>query len=71
MARAKDINSEVYNFLATASAEYGVGFWKPGSGFIHQIILEKNVSPGETLEHPMAEVWAVSVSVWAAPTLWT
>ena len=29
LARAKDINSEVYNFLATAGAEYGVGFWKP------------------------------------------
>lgn len=35
--RAKDINKEVYTFLATAGAKYGVGFWKPGSGIIHQV----------------------------------
>ena len=46
MARAKDINSEVYNFLATSGAKYGVGFWKPGSGIIHQIILENYAFPG-------------------------
>jgi len=46
LARAKDINSEVYNFLATAGAKYGVGFWKPGSGIIHQIILENYAFPG-------------------------
>uniref|UniRef100_A0A8C8FPZ5 Aconitate hydratase, mitochondrial n=1 Tax=Oncorhynchus tshawytscha TaxID=74940 RepID=A0A8C8FPZ5_ONCTS len=38
LARAKDINAEVYNFLASAGAKYGVGFWKPGSGIIHQVI---------------------------------
>ena len=37
LSRAKDLNKEVYNFLATASAKYGVGFWKPGSGIIHQV----------------------------------
>lgn len=37
LSRAKEINKEVYNFLATASAKYGVGFWKPGSGIIHQV----------------------------------
>lgn len=37
LAHAKDINKEVYNFLATAGAKYGVGFWKPGSGIIHQV----------------------------------
>jgi aconitate hydratase len=37
LARAKDINKEVYNFLASAGAKYGVGFWKPGSGIIHQV----------------------------------
>merc|ERR1739838_1276845 len=46
LARAKDINAEVYNFLATAGAKYGVGFWKPGSGIIHQIILENYAFPG-------------------------
>jgi aconitate hydratase len=49
LARAKDINKEVYNFLATAGAKYGVGFWKPGSGIIHQIILENYAFPGVLL----------------------
>lgn len=43
---AKDINKEVYDFLATAGAKYGVGFWKPGSGIIHQIVLENYAFPG-------------------------
>lgn len=47
LARAKDINKEVYRFLETAGAKYGVGFWKPGSGIIHQIILENYAFPGE------------------------
>ncbi|CAG7718283.1 unnamed protein product [Allacma fusca] len=46
LARAKDTNKEVYNFLATAAQKYGVGFWKPGSGIIHQIILENYAFPG-------------------------
>ncbi|CAF2629304.1 unnamed protein product [Rotaria sp. Silwood2] len=46
MQRAKDINKEVYNFLATACAKYNIGFWKPGSGIIHQIILENYAHPG-------------------------
>merc|ERR1712241_57600 len=46
LERAKDLNKEVYNFLATAGAKYGVGFWKPGSGIIHQIILENYAFPG-------------------------
>ena len=49
LARAKDVNEEVYNFLATASAKYGVGFWKPGSGIIHQIVLENYAFPGVLL----------------------
>ena len=40
---------QVYNFLATAGAKYGVGFWKPGSGIIHQIILENYSFPGVLL----------------------
>ena len=43
----KDINSKVYDFLATAGSKYGVGFGKPGSGIIHQIILENCAFPGE------------------------
>lgn len=46
LARAKDINAEVYKFLASAGQKYGVGFWKPGSGIIHQIILENYAFPG-------------------------
>ncbi|KAF7272709.1 putative aconitate hydratase, mitochondrial [Rhynchophorus ferrugineus] len=46
LARAKDLNKEVYDFLSTAGNKYGVGFWKPGSGIIHQIILENYAFPG-------------------------
>jgi aconitate hydratase len=46
LARAKTTNKEVYDFLASAGAKYGVGFWKPGSGIIHQIILENYAFPG-------------------------
>ena len=66
LARAININKEVYDFLATATAkvskavqtfllerhddviltQYGIGFWKPGSGIIHQIILENYAFPG-------------------------
>lgn len=46
LARAKDINKEVYDFLQTAGAKYGVGFWRPGSGIIHQIVLENYAFPG-------------------------
>ena len=41
LARAKEINSEVYDFLQSAAAKYGVGFWKPGSGIIHQVRHER------------------------------
>ena len=43
---AKDVNKEVYDFLASAGAKYGCGFWKPGSGIIHQIVLENYAFPG-------------------------
>lgn len=46
LQKAKDVNREVYDFLATAAAKYGVGFWKPGSGIIHQIVLENYAFPG-------------------------
>lgn len=46
LARAKDVNKEVYDFLATCTAKYGIGFWKPGSGIIHQIIIENYAFPG-------------------------
>eukprot|EP00005_Dracoamoeba_jomungandri_P010177 CAMPEP_0174269874 /NCGR_PEP_ID=MMETSP0439-20130205/42587_1 /TAXON_ID=0 /ORGANISM="Stereomyxa ramosa, Strain Chinc5" /LENGTH=748 /DNA_ID=CAMNT_0015358871 /DNA_START=127 /DNA_END=2373 /DNA_ORIENTATION=- len=43
---AKQTNKEVYDFLASAGQKYGIGFWKPGSGIIHQIILENYAFPG-------------------------
>jgi aconitate hydratase len=43
---ALDINSEVYDFLRSVSAKYGLGFWKPGSGIIHQVVLENYAFPG-------------------------
>jgi len=39
-------NREVYDFLAQVSAKYGIGFWKPGSGIIHQVVLENYAFPG-------------------------
>jgi len=43
---ALDVNKEVYDFLQSASARYNMGFWKPGSGIIHQIVLENYAFPG-------------------------
>ena len=43
---ALDGNQEVYDFLAGVSARYGAGFWKPGSGIIHQVVLENYAFPG-------------------------
>ena len=39
-------NNEVFQFLSSASSRYGIGFWKPGSGIIHQVILENYAFPG-------------------------
>ena len=43
---AIDTNKEVYDFLASASNKYGIGFWKPGAGIIHQVVLENYAFPG-------------------------
>jgi aconitate hydratase A / 2-methylisocitrate dehydratase len=45
-AHALDVNKEVYDFLSSSAARYGMGFWKPGSGIIHQIVLENYAFPG-------------------------
>jgi len=45
-AHALDVNREVYEFLSSAGARYKMGFWKPGSGIIHQIVLENYAFPG-------------------------
>jgi aconitate hydratase len=46
LTAALDINSEVYDFLSLVSSKYGIGFWKPGAGIIHQVILENYAFPG-------------------------
>ncbi len=43
---AIDINEAVYDFLESVSARYGIGFWKPGAGIIHQVVLENYAFPG-------------------------
>lgn len=43
---ATEGNREVYDFLKTVSAKYGIGFWKPGAGIIHQVVLENYAFPG-------------------------
>ena len=43
---ALDKNREVYDFLASVSNKYGIGFWKPGAGIIHQVIIENYAFPG-------------------------
>ncbi|PWU19190.1 MAG: aconitate hydratase [Bdellovibrio sp.] len=46
MASSNKTNQEVFDFLATASSRYNIGFWKPGAGIIHQVILENYAFPG-------------------------
>ena len=46
MQRAINENREVYDFLHSTSKKYGIGFWKPGAGIIHQVVLENYAFPG-------------------------
>ncbi len=46
LATANKVNNEVYDFLASISNKYGIGFWKPGAGIIHQVVLENYAFPG-------------------------
>lgn len=46
LARAKTQSSEVFDFLSSVSNKYGIGFWKPGAGIIHQVVLENYAFPG-------------------------
>ena len=46
MTASNKTNEEVFNFLATAASRYHIGFWKPGAGIIHQVILENYAFPG-------------------------
>ncbi len=46
LSAAEEANAEVYDFLRSAAARYGMGFWEPGSGIIHQVVLEHYAFPG-------------------------
>ncbi|MBO0936066.1 aconitate hydratase [Fibrella sp. HMF5335] len=46
LSTAKSKNKEVYDFLASVSDKYGIGFWKPGAGIIHQVVIENYAFPG-------------------------
>lgn len=46
LKHANDVSSEVFNFLESVSNKYGIGFWKPGAGIIHQVVLENYAYPG-------------------------
>lgn len=46
LSAAKNSNKEVYDFLASVSNKYGIGFWRPGAGIIHQVVLENYAFPG-------------------------
>jgi len=46
LQEALDVNKEVYDFLSSAAMKYGIGFWGPGSGIIHQVLLENYAFPG-------------------------
>lgn len=46
LAQAQQSNNEVYSFLQSVSNKYGIGFWKPGAGIIHQVVLENYAFPG-------------------------
>ncbi len=46
LKRANEVSNEVFNFLESVSNKYGIGFWKPGAGIIHQVVLENYAFPG-------------------------
>ena len=52
LATANEENNEVYAFLRKASERYGIGFWKPGAGIIHQVVLENYAFPGGMMQSP-------------------
>jgi aconitate hydratase len=49
LPNAITMNQEVYDFLRTVSAKFGIGFWKPGAGIIHQVVLEQYAFPGQMM----------------------
>ena len=70
---ALQTNKEVYDFLRTAAQRYGMGFWEPGAGIIHQVVLENYAFPGGLMigtdsHTPNAGALGCSPSAWAGRT---
>jgi aconitate hydratase len=70
-----DESREVYDFLRTAAAKYGCGFWQPGAGIIHQVVLENYAFPGALIigtdsHTPNAGGLVPVPSAWEALTRW-
>jgi aconitase A len=55
-------NKEVFDFLESAARKYGIEFWKPGSGIIHQIVLENYAAPGMLMFVCLSNVWTLTES---------
>ena len=73
LCASQDERKEVYDFLRVASAKYGCGFWEPGAGIMHQVVLENYAFPGELIigtdsHTPNAGGLAPAPLVLAAPT---
>ena len=74
--QARTTNREVYDFLRTASEKYGLGFWEPGAGIIHQVVLENYAFPGGLMigtdsHTPNAGGLGMAAIGVGAPTRWT
>jgi aconitate hydratase len=61
-------NSEIYKFLESACRKYGIGFWKPGAGIIHQVVLENYAFPGGLIigtdSHTPTLLWLLLLRKW-------
>ena len=72
LRKAQSDNKEVYDFLESVCQKYQLGFWRPGSGIIHQVVLENYAFPGGLMigtdsHTPNAGDWVWSPLVWAEP----
>ena len=63
IATATKTNEEVYDFLRDVSSRYGIGFWKPGAGIIHQVVLENYAFPGGMMVALVIEMVLLTVAV--------
>ena len=72
LKNSKVTNKEVFDFLGSVSNKYGIGFWEPGAGIIHQVVLENYAFPGGMMigtdsHTPMQEDWECWLLVWGVP----